>query len=89
MERKVGIGSLVTVSGVSLIAVTKLSFNCQRIGNGVFCFGLKQPVSVVLVSETMRKALSVTGEEISLDQLMQEAPTIKELAWGHQPYNCT
>lgn len=41
--------------------------------------GAKRPVSLVVVSPSARRAFRVTGEEVSLDQLMQEAPDVKEI----------
>jgi uncharacterized spore protein YtfJ len=87
MERKIGTEDAVTISGVTLIPVTKLSLNCQRIGNSISCFGTKQPSSVVVVSQTTRRAFNITGEEVSLDQLVQETPSIKELMERHQSTN--
>ncbi|MBM3119508.1 MAG: hypothetical protein FJ006_08185 [Chloroflexi bacterium] len=84
MERKIGAEDAVTISGVTLIPVTKISLNCQRIGNSISCFGTKQPSSVVVISQTTRRAFNTTGEEVSLDQLVQDAPSIKKLIDGFQ-----
>jgi uncharacterized spore protein YtfJ len=84
MERKIGTEDAVTISGVTLIPVTKMSLNCRRIGNSISCFGTKQPSTVVVVSQTTRRAFNTTGEEVSLDQLVQDAPSIKELIDGFQ-----
>lgn len=79
MERRIGTADAVTISGVTLVPVTKVSLNCQRIGNSISCFGTKQPSSVVVVSQTTRRAFNITGEEVSLDHVLQETPGLKEL----------
>jgi hypothetical protein len=67
---------------VTLIPVTKVSLNYWRGKQGVSFFGFKQPVTVVVVSPTEKRAFRVTGEEVPLDQLIQEAPSIKEILEG-------
>ena len=80
MEKKeVAIGSPVAVAGVTLIPVTKVSLNSWRGKRGVSFFGFKQPVTVIVVSPTEKRAFRATGEEVPLDQLIQEAPSIKEI----------
>ena len=68
----------VTVAGVTLVPVTRvLSHHWCR--EHIFsCFDIKQPVGVVVGSPSGKKAFRLTGEEISLDQLVTEYPDIKE-----------
>jgi len=81
MERKkeVVVDNPVAVAGVTLIPVTRVSLNCQRGSHGISFFGVKRPVSVVIASPSAKRAFRITGEEISLDQLVQEVPSIKEV----------
>jgi len=80
MEKKeVEIGSPVAVRGVILIPVTKVSLNSWRRKGGISSFGIKQPVSIVAVSPSEKRAFRITGEEVPLDQLIKEVPAIKEL----------
>ena len=75
MERKrVIISNPVAVDGTTLITVVKSSLNCQSKGNTLFFSGIKQPVSIVVASPSAKKAFEITGEEIPLDQLIQEIP---------------
>jgi uncharacterized spore protein YtfJ len=79
MQRKtVTIGKPVAVAGVTLIPVTKLSLNCQHIGGSISLFGIRQPVSIIVAAPSTSKAFRITGEEVSLDQLIQEVPSIAE-----------
>lgn len=80
MEKKeVEIGSPVAVRGVTLIPVTKVSLNSWRRKGSISSFGIKQPVSIVVVSPSEKRAFRITGEEVPLDQLIKEVPAIKEL----------
>ena len=80
MEKKeVRIENSVAVAGVTVIPVTKVSLNYWRSNSSISFFGVKQLVSVVVVSPLAKKAFRITGEEVSLDQLIQEVPGIKEI----------
>jgi len=83
MERKeVATDNPVTVAGVTLIPVTKVSLNCQRRGGSISLFGLKQPISIVVASQSAKRAFRITGEEVPLGQLVEEVPTLKEAVEG-------
>ena len=83
MEKKeVGIGNPVAVAGVTLIPVLQVSVSYWRGGNGISFMGVKQPVSIVVVSPSAKKAFRVTGEEVSLNQLIQEVPDVKGILEG-------
>ena len=80
MEKKeVAIDSPMTVDGVTVIPVAKISLNYQHGNSSLSFFGVKQPIGVILVSRSLKRAFRITGEEVSIDQLMQEVPKIKEV----------
>jgi len=80
MEKKeIEIGSPLTVGGVTIIPMIKSSLNYWRYRASTSFFGIKQPVSVVVVSASEKKAFRITGEEVSLDQLIQEVPAVEKL----------
>ena len=81
MERKkeVVVDNPVAVAGVTLIPVTRVSLNCQGGSFGISFFGAKRPVSVVVASPSAKRAFRITGEEISLEQLIEEVPSIREV----------
>ena len=80
MEKgKVVIDNPVTSAGLTLIPIVKVSSNYWHSKAGDSFWGIKQPVSVVVVSSSAKKAFRVTGEEIPLEQLIQEVAGIKEI----------
>ena len=81
-KNEVVIENPMVVSGITLVPVTELSLNYWRGKHSLLCFGIKQPVGMVVVSPSAKRALRITGEEISLDQLITEAPGIKEVLEG-------
>jgi len=83
MEKKeVGIGNPVTIAGVTLIPVTKVSLNYWHSNKGISFFSVKRPVGVIVVSPSEKRAFRISGEEVSLDELIQEVPGIKEILDG-------
>jgi len=80
MERKeLEIGSPVSAAGVTVIPVSEVSVDHWHSKNGVLFFGVKQPVSIAVLSPSAKMAFRVTGEELGLEQLIQEVPGIKEV----------
>jgi len=81
-KEEVEIGNPVTAAGVTLIPVIKVSLNYWRRNGSLSFFGVKQPIGMVLVSPSGKRAFRITGEEVPLDQFIQEVPGIKEVLEG-------
>ncbi len=77
-KEKVSIENPATIEGITIIPLTKVSLNYWQSNGGVSFLGTKQPIAVVVVSPSAKRAFKMTGEEISLDQLLQESPAVKE-----------
>ena len=83
MEKKeTTIDSRVAVGGVTLIPVAKTSLDYERSNSRIFFFGMKQPVAVVAISVWGKRAFRITGEEVSVEELIQEVPGMKETLEG-------
>ena len=79
------VGSPVATAGITLVPVEKVSRNYwQRKGKFLFS-GIRQPVSIVVISASARRAFRITGEEVSIEQLEQEVPDIKSTLEGLSP----
>lgn len=79
-----GIENPVSVNGLTIIPVVKLSLN-YSFAAGISVFSTKQPIAAVIVSPSQKRAFRVTGEEIPLEQLIKEIPGIKETLEKIQP----
>lgn len=73
------VGRPIAIAETTLIPVIKSSLNCQSSGNTIFFSGVKQPVSIVVASPSAKKAFEITGQEIPLDQLIQEVPDLIQI----------
>ena len=71
-----------TVNGVTLIPIVKASITGWHRKRRLSFLGTKQPVIVVVVSPQTKRAFRISGEEISLDQLIKEVPGIKDILAG-------
>jgi hypothetical protein len=76
MEEKIVIDKPVSVEGVQATVINKitLSSKTSRVGTGVFA--RKQPVAVVIDSLQKRRAFKITGEEVLLEELIIEFPSL-------------
>jgi len=81
-KEEITIEAPVAVAGATLIPIVKTSLNSWHRKGRLSFFGTKQPVSVVVVSPKARRAFRINGEEVSLDQLTKEVPSLKEVLEG-------
>ena len=79
MEKKqISIQNPLPVSGLNLVPVIETSLNYWQGDNYISFLGIRQPVAVVVVSPSEKRAIRISGEEVSLDQLIREIPSIQE-----------
>ena len=78
-KEEVEIGNPITIGGVTLIPVVELSLTYWCGGGRFSCFGTKQPASIVVVNSSGKRAFRASGEEVPLDQFIQETPGIREV----------
>ncbi|UCH51938.1 MAG: hypothetical protein JSV54_04125 [Chloroflexota bacterium] len=75
-KERIIIGEPVAIARTTVVPVVKLSFNCQPSCGSIFFSGVKKPVSIVVASQSSKKAFDINGNEIPLDQLIQEVPDL-------------
>ncbi len=79
MEKKeVTIKNPVTVAGVTIIPVSKVTINRWHGKQGFAFYGSAEPDSIIIVTASAKRAFHITGEEITFDQLARENPDIRE-----------
>ena len=78
-EKEVEIGNPVTIGQVTLIPVAEFSLNYWHGGSRSSCFGIKQPASIVVISPAGKRAFRTNGEEVPLDQFLEETPGMREV----------
>jgi uncharacterized spore protein YtfJ len=80
MEKTVVIAETpLKIASLTVIPVVRVVLDNWTHGNRSLAFGIKQPVAIVFITQTTKKALRITGEEISLEKLMEEFPDTKNI----------
>lgn len=77
-EKKIVINKPVSVAGLNLIPVTQVSLGLWSARAGEAFLAIKQPIAVVVVSSQKNRAFRMTGEEVLLEELVQEYPGLKD-----------
>ena len=78
-KKEITVEKPIAITGVKLIPIVRILANLWRDKNGVSFFASKEPIAVAFVSPSAKKAFRITGEEITLDELAEEVPEIKQL----------
>jgi hypothetical protein len=76
MEKKVTVEKPIVIGDITLIAVARSSLKYKSTGKGIWLFGMKLPIALVVISDSSKRAFRTTGEEVPIDQLMEEIPEI-------------
>ena len=80
MEKKeITVISPTTVGGTTIITVSNVKINGWLSKRGFFISGYGQLNNVIIATPSFRKAFRITGEEVPLDQLIQEHPDIQSM----------
>jgi len=79
---EVSAGQPITVGGITLLPIVRTSISYRNVNSGIVCFGSKNPVGVVIISPKWKSAINVAGEEVPIDQYMEQVAGLKELLQG-------
>jgi hypothetical protein len=80
MEKKeVTIEGPLKVGGVTVITIADTLLKCESSNGGAVFMGIKKPSYVVVISKSEKRAFSVSGEDISMDQIIALVPGIEAL----------
>jgi hypothetical protein len=78
MEKSIiGIDTLVSIKGWTIIPVWEIILS-YSFAAGIYLYGNKRAIAAVIMSPAIKKAFRMTGEEVTLEQLIQEIPALKE-----------
>lgn len=78
MEKNVvNLDNPISIRGLTIFPVVKLSTH-YSFATGIAVMSTRQAVAAVIISPLQKKAFRITGEEVSLEQLVAEFPTLRE-----------
>ena len=75
-ERKLSVG------GVTLVPIVESACAGWQSGEAVSFSGYKKPLVIIVLAVGLKKAYRITGEELSMDELVNEFPSVKEIIEG-------
>jgi hypothetical protein len=76
-NKKIKAESKLSVGGVTLVPVVESACAGWRLGDSVSFTGYKTPLAVVVLAVGLKKAYRITGEELTIDELVKEFPSVK------------
>jgi uncharacterized spore protein YtfJ len=77
MERKkLTVGNPVEIGGMTIIPLMCISASCNRLNGKLTFYGSIHPQYIVLVNSDGTRALTINGEGVSLEELVQEVPKL-------------
>jgi len=77
-KKKIIVEKAVILAGLSVIPVVEVLLQYGENKMGISCFYSKKPLAIVISSGSEKKAIRITGEEVPLDQLIQDIPILKQ-----------
>lgn len=81
MEKKVFAESPARVAGLTIIPVVESRISFLQEKEGLYLWGSKEPLAVILISKNSQKVYRLNGEEIyevSIEDLAKDYPPIKD-----------
>ncbi|MDA2920265.1 hypothetical protein MYX76_12375 [Desulfobacterota bacterium AH_259_B03_O07] len=79
VKKEATIDNAVFIDGLTIIPVVAVSLDHLLFNNFATVYGFKEPVAFIIVSPAGKRAFRITGEEVSIEQLVEECPEIKEM----------
>jgi len=78
-KEEISAGTYIRVGGITLVPILRTAVVCLSGRRGVTGFGTREVVGIVVVSPTGNHAISISGEEVPLDDYASQVPEVKEL----------
>ena len=76
MEKTLTVEGPFVIGGVTLIAVVRSLLKHKSNDKAIWLLGTKLPIAQVVISDSSKRAFRTTGEEVSIDRLIEENPEI-------------
>ena len=68
----------VTIARITIVPVSRVTINATHGKRGITVFGSIHPDSILVATSSTKKAFRTSGEEVSIDELLEEYPDIPE-----------
>lgn len=78
-KEEVSAGEYIKIGGITLVPILRTAIVCLGVRKGITGFGTREVVGLVVVSPTGNHAISISGEEVPVDDYTSRVPEVKEL----------
>ncbi len=78
MAKKIGLGDALAVGGLTIVPVAVTSVEIQRMAGSVTAAGDREAAAVIVIGPSGTEVLAVSGDILSLEQLGDLYPEIRE-----------
>ena len=80
MEKKeIEICNPIKVAGITIIPVARTTLSHWHGTRSATFLGSKKAIGIVVISPSSKRAFRTTGKEVPLEQLIREAPDLREI----------
>jgi hypothetical protein len=78
-KEKISVGTRITIGELTLVPILRTSVVCLSSRRGIAGFGTKEVTGIVVVSPAGNRAVSISGEEVPVEEFASAVPEIEEL----------
>ena len=78
-KEKISTGTLIRIGEVTLIPILRTAVVCLSGRRGVTGFGTREVIGIVVVSPAGNRAISISGEEVPIEEYAAQLPEVREL----------
>lgn len=78
-KEEVSTGTLVRIGEVTLVPILRTVVVCLSGRRGVTGFGTREVIGIVVVSPAGNRAISISGEEVPIEEYAAQLPEVREL----------
>jgi len=78
-KEEVSTGTVIRIGEVTLIPILRTVVVCLSGRQGVTGFGTREVIGIVVVSPEANHAISISGEEVPIEDYVEKVPEVREL----------
>lgn len=78
-KEEISTGTLIRIGEITLVPILRTAVVCLSGRRGVTGFGTREVVGVVVVSPAGNRAISISGEEVPVEDYAKQLPEVDEL----------
>ena len=78
-KEKIDAGAPIRIGEVTLVPILRTAVVCLNVRQGTTGFATKEVAGLVVVSPAGNRAISISGEEVPIEEYATQLPEVREL----------